>query len=119
MSDKVLMYTFPTPGKSVGFGRAMVTLKGFDKIESKDSQRLHELMNEIKRECQKLEVHFKAEIYETADISVKLHNVADVVGHTELLDALIDGINKEFDAYVYLPDLENYIEDFAKKKYKT
>jgi hypothetical protein len=68
MSNKVLMYTFPTPGISVGFGRPIVSLKGFEKIVDKDNKRLHELMDEIKHECQKLEVHFEAKIYETADI---------------------------------------------------
>ena len=62
------MYTFATPGISMGFGRPMVSLKGFEKIEEKDDTRLHELMNEIKIECLKLEVHFKAEIFETKDI---------------------------------------------------
>ena len=68
MSDKVLIYKFRTPGISVGFGRPMVTLKGFEKIENKDNKRFHELMHKLKYECQKLEVHFKAEIFETADI---------------------------------------------------
>jgi len=68
MSDKVLMYTFATPGPSVGFGRPMVSLKGYEKIEKKDNKNLHRLMNEIKIECLKLEVHFKAEIFETKDL---------------------------------------------------
>jgi hypothetical protein len=68
MSDKVLMYTFATPGQSIGFGRPMVTLKGFEKIEAKDNKRFHELMNELKYECLKMEVHFKAEILETKDL---------------------------------------------------
>jgi len=74
MSDKVLMYTFPTLGISTGFGRPIVTLKGFEKIDKKDNKKLHELMNEIKHECQKLEVHFEANIFETGDIKSEFRN---------------------------------------------
>lgn len=38
--------------------------------------------------------------------------IPDVVGQSELLNALIDGIKKEFETYAYLPDLEEYIKAF-------
>ena len=63
MNDKILMYTFATPGLSTSF-RPLVTLKGFEKIDEKDNKRFHELMNELKHECLKLEIHFKTEIYQ-------------------------------------------------------
>jgi len=69
MSDKVLMYMFATPGMSTGFGRPIVSLTGFEKIEEKDNKRFHELMHEIKQECLKLEIHFKAEIYHLTNLS--------------------------------------------------
>ena len=68
-SDMVKMYIFQTPGPSCSFS-PMVTLKGFEKIEGKDNKRFHELMNELKYECLKLEVHFESKIYETKDISI-------------------------------------------------
>ena len=67
-SDKIAIYKFATPGHSMGFGQPMVTLKGFEKIEKKDNKKFHKLMNQIKYECLKLEVHFDAKIYETKDI---------------------------------------------------
>lgn len=72
MDSKVLMYTFATPGLSEGFGSPMVSLKGFEKIENKDSKRFHELMNELKFECLKLEVHFQGQILETNDFDSKI-----------------------------------------------
>lgn len=57
-----MLYKFATPGPSTSF-TPMVTLKGFEKIESKDNKKFHELMNEIKYECLKMKVHFKAEIF--------------------------------------------------------
>lgn len=62
-NDEVMLFTFHSPGISTGFGRPLVTLKGFDNLENKDSKRFFELMNDLKNECDKLEVHFKAEIY--------------------------------------------------------
>jgi len=69
-SDKVLMYRFQTPGPSFAFS-PLVTLKGFEKIEEKECKRFHELMNELKIECLKLEVHFEAKIYNTEDIVIR------------------------------------------------
>ena len=66
MDDKVLMYSFATPGPSTSF-RPIVTLKGFEKIDEKNNKRFHELMNELKYECLKLEVHFEAEIWQFGD----------------------------------------------------
>ena len=70
-SGKVLMYTFATPGPSGSF-RPLVSLKGFEKLDHKDAKRFHELMNQIKYECLKLDVHFEAKIFETSDINT--HN---------------------------------------------
>ena len=67
MESKTLMYLFSTPGKSTEFTPSF-TLKGFEKIEKKDSRRFHKLMSELKYECQKLEVHFSGEVYETKDL---------------------------------------------------
>ncbi len=64
----ILAYKSPTPGLSIEF-MPMVTLKGYKKLDGKDSAKFHELMNELKIECIKLKVHFKGEVY---DLSGKI-----------------------------------------------
>ena len=68
---KVLVYNFPTQGLSTSF-KPLVTLKGYKKINKKNSSRFHELMNELKYECLKLEVNFKSEIWKFGDKKLDL-----------------------------------------------
>ena len=69
-TEMVMLYRFQTPGPSCSFS-PLVTLKGFEIIEGKDNKRFHELMNELKYECLKLEVHFESKIHSNKDLELK------------------------------------------------
>lgn len=61
-SGKIRLYRFQTLGPSFSF-HPWVILSGVELIEAKDNKRFHELMNELKIECLRLEVNFEAKIY--------------------------------------------------------
>ncbi len=65
--NKVLLYQFDSVGMSSSIP-PLVTLKGFDLIEGKDSKKFHELMNQIKFECLKMDVSFEGNIYKIEPI---------------------------------------------------
>ena len=65
--SKVLLYQFDSVGISSSIP-PLVTLKGFDLIEGKDSKKFHELMNKIKFECLKMDVSFEGNIYKIEPI---------------------------------------------------
>lgn len=64
--NAVLLYRDRCVGSSLSFS-PIVSLSGFEKIKDKDDERFHDLMNELKNECRKLKVNFKAEIYDLSD----------------------------------------------------
>ena len=61
---------------------------------------------------EKLIVKYGEMLIAEHESKIKKLTIPDVNQQSELLNALVDGINKEFQTYAYLPDLERYIKAF-------
>ena len=71
INPRVMFFKTASCGPTQSFN-PLITLTGFEKIESKDNKRFYELMRDLMYECHKMGVHFESKIYETKDISLKL-----------------------------------------------